>query len=360
MRSIAGIILLTGLTPTVVSCTALNTDTVTRDGVPYYLPHTLLTLTFDPGAQGAPPAITAQPNDVADPLQRYIAYYAPNAFAQDRLCVSRSTTTGLLSRVWFSAQDQTEQVLLNVVQVAANFAAPAAPAASLRARSKPSAPVTMTIDPSDPTQLSAFNRKLGPYRIALPDMLVPAAPFLCPQNSICFGTRISVPIQLYRDRELVDQRTVTMVDPNHYGSIDISRAFMTARITKIDFDNGVMTNLRVSKDSEALAASEFPLKAIERILAVPGNGFALAVGTFEQKQAYLNNRKQLQDALSGSGQTAGQASSSDLKLIDADSCLDQKQQQSASANQSPGGNSAIANQLPGGSGVSGPPPRLSK
>lgn len=91
---------------------------------------------------------------------------------------------------------------------------------------------------------------------------------------------------------------------------------MTARFTKLDFDGGVLTSVRIRKDSEALAASEFPLKAIERVLAVPGNSVALAMASYDQKLAYLQHRKALQDA-GAKSETASQP----VTLLDIDTCL---------------------------------------
>jgi hypothetical protein len=107
------------------------------------------------------------------------------------------------------------------------------------------------------------------------------------------------------------------VDQNAYGSIDVRRAFMTVGITKLDFHNGILTAVRIRKDSEALAASEFPLRAIERLIAVPGNGIAVAFGTYAQKSQYL----QQQQTLATSANSAQPPPAVPVGLLDVGSCL---------------------------------------
>jgi hypothetical protein len=102
--------------------------------------------------------------------------------------------------------------------------------------------------------------------------------------------------------------------------MDVSRAFMTTRVTKLDFDHGVLVGLRVQKNSEALAVSEFPLQAIERLIAVPGNGIAVSFGTYAQKKQYLDDQQALtQAAPQANPQPAPQA------LVDVGTCLPKDQ-----------------------------------
>ena len=90
---------------------------------------------------------------------------------------------------------------------------------------------------------------------------------------------------------------------------------MSIRVTKLDFNNGVLATFRVRKDSEALAASEFPLKAIERLIAVPGNGIAISMETFAEKQQYLQNQQQLANA------AGTQPPAAPTGLVDIDTCM---------------------------------------
>ena len=107
---------------------------------------------------------------------------------------------------------------------------------------------------------------------------------------------MTVPVRITYHGQLVAQNTVNVVDPTAYGSMDVSRAFMTTKVTKLDFEQGVLIGLRIRKNSEALAVSELPLLAIERLIAVPGNGIAASFGTYAQKTQYLNDQQELTKA----------------------------------------------------------------
>jgi len=233
-------------------------------------------------------------HDIADSSQRYMAYYAANPFADDGLCIGR-VPEGLLNAVYFQGNDRTGDVLLNVIQLAGTIASPPVPRPPLAASPAP-APnfVSMIIDPTNDQDIRSFEQKLGRgFRLSIGGPPARRHPFLCPKDSICFATRVTVPVKITYHGELVLQSTVDVVDPTAYGSIDVSRAFMTTEVTKLDFDHGVLIGLRIRRDSEALAVSEFPLQAIERLVAVPGNGIAVAFGTYDQKTQYLKDQQEL-------------------------------------------------------------------
>src|SRR5215468_9789799 len=133
----------------------------------------------------------------------------------------------------------------------------------------------MTIDPANEQEVRSFEKKLGRgFQLSVGSPPARRHPFLCPKDSICFATRMTVPVRITYHGQLVAQNTVNVVDPTAYGSMDVSRAFMTTKVTKLDFEQGVLIGLRIRKNSEALAVSELPLLAIERLIAVPGNGIA--------------------------------------------------------------------------------------
>ncbi len=292
------------------SCVGVRTDLAPhRDGVPYYLPRTLIELTFTPGER---PAIAAVPVEIADLSQRYVTSYAANGFADDRICIVR-TKTGLLTKVYFSADDRSDDFLLDIVQLAGEAGGGGGAAESLsELDTGPTAPVVMLIDPYDPQQIAEFNKRISPFRIEFPSLPIPVNDFVCPNDSVCFATKATVPIQVKHGTEFITQSSVEMVDAAIHGSLNLKREFMTDRVTKLDFDMGVLTSLRVRKDSEALAVAEFPLKAIERLLAVPGNAVAVAFGSYADKKAYANRRKDLGSIPPTPGPVV---------LIDTDTCL---------------------------------------
>lgn len=307
------------------SCGSVATnETPKGDGVPYYLPRSLVELTFTPtqppkeaGGTAAPPAISAKTVEIADPTQRYVASYVAIPFADDRLCILR-IQTGLLQKIYFSSDDRLDDFLINVTQLITPGGDFAPTPNKIGLPGEPTAPVSMLIDPFDKTQIAAFNRLLGPYRISFPNLPPPtASTFTCPADSVCFATRISVPIVLSAGSRFVSQTKAEVVDTTNHGSLNIKRALMTERVTKVDLTDGVLTSIRIRKNSEALAVSEFPLRVTERLLAVPGNALTASLASYEEKKSYLEKQKQLAVTPMQSATVAGQP-------IDIATCLDAK------------------------------------
>lgn len=304
------------------SCGSVTTDVSPKgDGVPYYLPRSLVELTFTPtqeaGGKVTPPTISAKTVEIADPTQRYVASYVANPFADDRLCILR-TQTGLLQKIYFSSDDRLDDFLINVTQLITPGADFAPSPNKIGLPGEPTAPVSMLIDPFNKQQITAFNRLLGPYRVSFPSLPPPtASTFTCPADSVCFATRVSVPIVLNAGNRFVSQTKTEIVDTTNHGSLNIKRALMTERVTKIDLSDGVLTSIRIRKNSEALAVSEFPLRVAERLLAVPGNALTASLASYEEKKAYLEKQKQLAVTPMQSATVQGQP-------VDVATCLDAK------------------------------------
>jgi hypothetical protein len=305
-----------------IGCGTVTTDLAPKaDGVPYYLPRSLLKLTFTPTqpAKGdkktpTPPTISAENVEIADLTQRYVASYAASPFADDRLCIKR-TETGLLEKVYFSADDRLDDFLINVVQLIAQGGEGSRELKPLALPGEPTEPISMLVDPFDPRQIAAFNRLLGPYRISFPNLPPRAANFTCPADSVCFATRVSVPVVLSTGERFVGASKVDVVDTSNHASINIKRALMTERVTKLDLTNGILTGMRVRKNSEALAVSEFPMRVLERLISTPGNAIALSFASYEEKKAYLDRQKALATTPMTSAQAQGLP-------VDVATCLD--------------------------------------
>ncbi|MBX4962151.1 hypothetical protein [Rhizobium binae] len=263
-------------------CAGVQTySTYTSNSTIYRLPKSMLKLEFT-----EPDTLTATPMTFASSKVQYLQY-SPNAFSDDVICIVPGQT-GLLRSVYFAAQDRTADVLLNVVQLLAGEFAPE----GKNAAAAPTKKVGF-IDPSRPATLTAFNKQISPYRIEMDSIPDTSSTFECPADSVCYATKVSVPIKLQKGSELKDVISVDLVDTAHYNSLRVDRAFMTAKVTKLDFQDGVLTGVRIRKDSEALAVSTFPLKVIERILSVPVNAIALAFGTAADREKYKSDKDKL-------------------------------------------------------------------
>lgn len=279
-------------------CAALYSNPLPAEGVPYFLPHTLVRYAID---QSSPAASKIDTIDVPDRSRPRYLSYAGNGFADENVCISRSEE-GLLKAVYFGAQDRTADIILNIVQLFAE-AGPGVPViAPAREAIKGTCSRTVVsewMDPYDKVALARFNKQLCKVRIEAPsefDFTKGIAD--CPSDAVCFATKSKFNAYLIEPDGKVafpfDQKTVA--SKRDVGWLKVRGAFFNKRITQLDFENGVLTTMRVKKDSEILGLSQLPLNVVERVLAVPGNAIGMAFAGYQEKLVYLQRRKALRDA----------------------------------------------------------------
>lgn len=282
-------------------CAALYSNPLPAEGVPYFLPQTLVRYTVN---QGNPAASKIDAIDVPDKSRpRYLSYRA-NGFSDENVCISR-TDEGLLKAVYFGAQDRTADIILNIVQLFAE-AGPVTPviAPSSEAAGGPCSRTVVSewMDPYDKIALERFNRRLCKVRVEAPAELDFTKGITdCPLDAVCFATKSKFNAYLVEPDGKValpfDQKTVA--SKRDVGWLKVRGAFFNKRITQLDFQNGVLTTMRVKKDSEIAGLSQLPLNVVERVLSVPGNAIGMAFAGYQEKLVYLQRRKALRDAAGG-------------------------------------------------------------
>lgn len=287
------------MTLLVASCAALVTSYSPDEGVPYFLPQTLVKFVVD---VGNPAASKMDTIDVADRGQSYYLSYRSNSLADENLCIHRSKD-GLLSKVYFGAQDRSSDILLNVVELIARIA----PDGDELGDGSP--PVACSgivesefMDPYDAGALQAFNEdpRLCGVKVTVPNLPIHDGTTFasCPSNAVCFATKSTyVALVSNRDGSGTAKKIENAVaSKRDIGWIKVRGAFFNKRITMMDFDGGILTTLRIRKDSELLGVSQLPLGVIERVLAVPGNALGMAFAGYKEKVLYLERQKQLTTA----------------------------------------------------------------
>ena len=216
------------------------------------------------------------------------------------MCIGVSEE-GLLQTVHGAADDKTGDIAIAIAKLAGRLAGPGA-----FARTQAEAntlfyelrSMTIEIDPLDERQWqlvnAAMRARLGPiaanYEFGVADIkhLVGAAsPKSCPLNSVCYRTR--VPVQLFLARKRGHQYQVTssvfkdVVSQKITAHIDVSRAFMVEKVTKLSFQDGILLAVNMKKPSEGLAVAKLPLTVLDAVmtsaLAAPGNFLAKANGS---------------------------------------------------------------------------------
>jgi len=281
---------------TLSACSALNSYDHPMEGVPYFLPKTQIRYSIDYTDVSLSQITTRS----ASGSQPYYLSYQANAFADENVCIDR-TSTGLLKKVYFGAQDRTADILIDVLELVArglsndeseHGAGPRA-ACTGTAESK-------WMDPYDRAALNEFNSTLcHGMHVEVPDAVDQmAAPTVCPVDAICFTTKSTMDAYLTgpQGKVLKSFQSQTVSSARDLGWIKVRDACFNKRITQLDFDEGTLTTMRVRKDSEILGLVQFPLNAVERLLAVPGNAIGMAFSGYQERLLYLQRRKALADA----------------------------------------------------------------
>lgn len=295
MKGMRRVFLAIPLLSLISACVALSSNDFATEGVPYFLPRTMVRYVVD---QGDEPVLTIDKYQTADKSRPYYLSYNENALSDENVCIDR-TKEGLLRRVYFGARDRTSDILLDLVQILApsNASKELAETPSRR-RSCSGTVVSEWMDPYDEVALAGFNRRLCNLRIEIPQFREEATALqVCPRNAVCFSTGSTLNAYLRgNDGTILDTKSESVNSARDIGWITVRGATFNKRITMLDFVDGALTTMRVRKDSETLGLAEFPLKAVERVLAVPGNAIGMAFAGYKERLLYLQQRKALTDA----------------------------------------------------------------
>jgi hypothetical protein len=133
---------------------------------------------------------------------------------------------------------------------------------------------------------------------------------------IAYGlkTRIRHPDKTWRRPDLV-QRTSQLIHvdlPNRAEliGIDITRAFLVQKVQEIQFDDsGFLSNVKINKQSELLAASKLPLAVIDAV----ASGLALRVETIQSQRDLALKQAKLLEAQAKLEETQAQLESAPLR-----------------------------------------------
>ena len=315
--------------------TVLNTAYGTRvganpEGLNYYLPKSLVELTIMPygiayakddidesGAKVTAPTIDVQfvrlekpkSSFVPDPQQNYVLTYDASRFALDRVCMA-TTPNGLLSSVEVAADDKTGDVIVSVAKLLGRIVGLSGFATT---RQTPTEKVvgplkgheiTVTIDPLNPkdwrmiektieARYPGINRGRYKFRVGNATKLRGlGGERSCPDNSVCYRTAIKTDLRLIDTFDSYDSVVYTdVINQAVTGRIDITRAALVEKITKLGFNDGVLTSVQIKKPSEALAAAKLPLTVVDAVmtsvLAAPGSFFSNFSGLSASEQVSL-------------------------------------------------------------------------
>ena len=293
------------------SNTMLNSENVNQDGLLYYLPKTIVTLTInayghvtktdgDAAAGGLDSYVehiddirleTVTPVEIADRSRSYSLSYDPNIASHDRVCMGVSDK-GLLQYVEGAAEDKTGDIIVSLAKLAGRLARPGAFATTVAIDDYKKnyflvKTITLDIDPLDRTHWHQVNHAMyaafgsiarkHSFKVEDADQLMRDArePDTCPLNSVCYRSRVPVRFTLGTGSGATSSLYKEVINRRVTGHIDVSRALLVEKITRLNFSSGVLTGVNIRKPSEGLALAKLPLTVLDAIttsaLAAPGS-----------------------------------------------------------------------------------------
>lgn len=291
-------------------CTVLESRLDSDDpGLVYYLPKTMMRVEItvlkeptDTVPSGTEFKVTTF--HVPDLKHRYTLHYRRNPFFHDRLCYTLDDANpSLLSSVEVSTEDATPEIAVSLAQLVAKTSGQSPfdrssldALASIKTVTlqENERKIIVVVDLSDPKSLHEANQKIG-KKFPGAKVVVPGIEHLhddagasCYQKGLCFRTAVRVPILLTHEgrtlamaeREEPGPKTVggmvkfpdfNVVNHRAIGNMDVDRAFMVEKVTRLGFSNGILTHVIVRKPSEVLGVVKLPLAVVDTLLAVPAN-----------------------------------------------------------------------------------------
>jgi hypothetical protein len=250
------------------------------------------------------------PTEIADRDRAYSLQYDPSMRSNDRVCLGVDNK-GLLASVEGAADDKTGDIVVAIAKLAGRLMGPGAFAAAANssitdAETGKLRDFSLEIDPLNPKHWEQVNSFLDQHygkagkrysfgiqgvKDLMPDGTNAGR---CPPNSVCYRTRVPVRFVLTDDQGRVNSSYYKeVVSQRVTGRVDVSRALMVEKITKLSFTNGVLSGVNIRKPSEGLAVAKLPLTVIDAIttsaLAAPGDFLAKATGN---TKAYSDSLKQ--------------------------------------------------------------------
>lgn len=325
-------------------CSNFMTSVPIRDGqverssdepiTTYALPRGLVQIKFTKDAAADKDKVTITAKNIPDTRFRFRVDYSGNWFSND--AVKISTANGLLTSLWSRVEDRTNQVIINLARsigAAQGFVVPA----GIQGKSEDELPprlrkacagkewmpketnFTLLVDPVRdrnaagwPGWLSIDSLQLG--AADAPATPTPAQIAMC-EKGLC--TRTVAPWRVRIDLACGVMQDEVIYLPNEADAVPIQldRTMFAARRFYVDFAEGLVTEVRLSKPSSAEALAQLPEGVLKALVSVPSDLVKLRVNyDIERKNltaaelARLQQEQAWRDYLASlAGQKAGAA-----------------------------------------------------
>jgi len=225
-----------------------------------------------------------EPVQVADVNYNYVLQYQADVLFSDRICMGVDEKS-LLKFVEAATKDETGNVVISIAKFVGRIAGPGA-FTTAGAPQKLESTITTQIDPYNVDDIAAVDRAInarfpkfhGRFRFNVEGAGKFDQPHhltACPKNKICYRTRKMVRIGLgdYQTQN-ASMQYAEVVNRAEVHTIDVTRAFMVEKLTRLGFSNGTLEKVVIEKPSEALETAKLPLTVYDAVmtsaLAAPG------------------------------------------------------------------------------------------
>lgn len=251
----------------------------------------------------------------------YVLNYRQNPLYSDRVCIG-TTDDGLLKLADAQVKDQTSNIVISLAKFGGRLAGPDAFAGVPIEEFGNARDVTIKIDPFNRDDLQAVEQAIhdnfpslrGRYSLEIKGgkhFGIPPTNKKCPDGRICYRTLVPIRIGL-NDKKLGYTQTLheNVVNISTTVSVDVTRAFLVEKLTRLVFDRGVLTRVIMKKPSEGLAAAKLPLTVYDAIVTsalaapgeflgklTPGTSVAAATSILETQVKTLSDISSLQLSL---------------------------------------------------------------
>jgi hypothetical protein len=283
----------------------VNQNITQSDTMGYFLPKGLIRVQLKP--KGSDLELTTSVRYIQDPNYFFTWQYLPMTTFDDAITV-KLTEQGFLDTVDVATTDRTREIVGKVIEIAKEIAKITAfpgAVAQIKAKEKKIPNIDVEFDPdlflnSDrKEERKRFeDRFFTPYGIQVElQRTFPggASPKQGPVDQRGIYYRPLLPYELsfsFKDFDLYKNETVSLPNEAPIMAIDITRAPFIKKAMVLNFSNGILTQIKVDKPSEVLAALDIPLDILKAVVSVPTEIIKFKIDYSSQNKNLYEAQKQ--------------------------------------------------------------------
>ena len=251
----------------------------------YFLPKGLVHFSVT-GSQAQGWTIVASSKIVPDRGQFYTLTYNASPLSDDQVKINVSTE-GLLESIDVTVADKTGDIIVKLAQLAKEAAKLSALGLEGRAPKPKELVLDQDIDPDNSEELKNLNEKLkifGLKAIIDPlghDMQINSGPR--ENRGVYYRPLIPyrVTISTLEGAEKMVCKSEILSLPNGAPimAVDVTRACLVTKVTKLTFDKGTLKAVDINKPSEVSALVDIPINVVKEVVSIPGELIKFKIDT---------------------------------------------------------------------------------